>query len=96
VFFFSIFVRKFQNFIDFFFLLSNQRNLILIPERSHIVSVSWDKTIKIWRSYKKQIARRAKRENESEKKFDNWVLDEMKEALKCESSFDLSIYSKYL
>ena len=58
------------------------RDLVFIPERNHIVSVSWDKTVKVWRSYRKQNSNRKKNLKEKEKKFDAWLWDEMKKALK--------------
>ena len=58
------------------------RDLIYIPERNHIVSVSWDRTIKVWRSYRKQNQTRKQVEKESNVKFETWVWDQMKIALK--------------
>jgi hypothetical protein len=60
--------------------------LIFIPERNHIVSVSWDRTIKVWRSYKKQNQTRKQVEKESNVKFETWVWDQMKLALKQNAS----------
>lgn len=58
------------------------RDVMLIPERNHIVSVSWDRTIKIWKSYRKQKLTRNKLENNSgANKFETWVWDAMKAAL---------------
>jgi hypothetical protein len=57
--------------------------LIYIPERNNIISVSWDKTVRVWRSYKKQTKIRVHGENT--KKFDTWVFDQMKSALKASS-----------
>ncbi len=60
--------------------------MIFIPERNHIVSVSWDRTIKVWRSYKKQNQTRKQVEKESNVKFETWVWDQMKLALKQNAS----------
>jgi WD40 repeat protein len=49
------------------------RDIIFIPERGHIVSVSWDKTIRIWKSYRKQTYQRKSVEDENNKKFETWV-----------------------
>ena len=72
------------------------RDLIFIPERNHIVSVSWDKTIRVWRSYRKQTYQRKLVEDENNKKFETWVWEKMKQALKTERSFDISHYSDRL
>lgn len=60
------------------------------------MSVSWDRSIKIWKSYRKNTKQRAKIENDSEKKFETWVWDQMKIALKNENSFDLQAYTDKL
>jgi len=44
--------------------------------------VSWDRTIKVWRSYRKQNQIRKQVEKESNVKFETWVWDQMKLALK--------------
>jgi hypothetical protein len=54
---------------------------MLIPERNHIVTVSWDRTIKVWKSYRRQNLTRNKLEVRDEKKFEVWVKDAMKLAL---------------
>ena len=55
---------------------------MFIPERNHIVTVSWDRTIKVWKSYRRQNLTRQKMEKHKEKKFETWVWDAMKLALK--------------
>jgi WD40 repeat protein len=62
------------------FLIVFLRDIIFIPDRNNIVSVSWDKTIRVWKSYKKNNKKRKNEDNE--KKFDTWVFDQMKSALK--------------
>ena len=51
-----------------------------MPEKKNIISVSWDKTIRIWKGYTKQ--KKVRKLQEESKKFDTWVFDEMKVALK--------------
>ncbi len=51
-----------------------------MPEKNTIVSVGWDKTIRIWRSYKKKL--KLRKSEDGVKKFDTWVFDQMKTALK--------------
>lgn len=70
------------------------REVILIPERNHIVSVSWDKTIKIWRFIRKTQSKFQKVEKTVE--FETRLLEEMKAALKREVSFHLEDYSEQL
>lgn len=70
------------------------RDIIFIPERNHIVSVSWDKTINIWRFTRKTESKFKK--VEKVKKFETRVLEEMKLALKREVSFHLEDYSQQL
>ena len=70
------------------------REVIFIPERNHIVSVSWDKTIKIWRFIRKTQSKFKK--VEKTKKFETRLLEEMKLALKREVSFHLEDYSVQL
>ena len=70
--------------------------MIFIAERGHIVSVSWDRTVKVWRAYRKQSFVKKKVEKDHEKKFDTWVWDQMKLAMKNQNSFDLSVYSSKL
>lgn len=56
------------------------RDIIHVPEKKSIISVSWDKTIRVWRAYKKQ--QKVRKSAETEKKFETWVFDAMKQALK--------------
>jgi WD40 repeat protein len=73
------------------------RDVCFIPERNHLVSVSWDKTIKIWRSYQRyQVNERKIQKKEIEKKFETWVWDNMKIAMKKEVSFDMNVYAEQL
>jgi 5-formaminoimidazole-4-carboxamide-1-beta-D-ribofuranosyl 5'-monophosphate synthetase len=58
-------------------LVNKKRDLIFIPERNHIVSVSWDRTIKVWKGYRKVNLYHKKNEKDSEKKFETWVWDQM-------------------
>jgi WD40 repeat protein len=72
------------------------RDLIFIPERNHIVSVSWDRTIRVWKSYRKQSYQKKNVEEENNKKFETWVWNQMKKAMKQERSFDLTTYADRL
>ena len=67
--------------MNFYSNIKNKRDVMLIPERNHIVTVSWDRSIKVWKSYRKQNLARNKSEIHSEKKFETWVWDAMKNAL---------------
>ena len=60
------------------------------------MSVSWDGTIKIWRSYLKQKSERKQETTDSSKKFETWVWDQMKLAMRKQNPFDLKEYSKQL
>ncbi len=71
-------------------------DIIFIPERQNIVSVSWDGTIKIWRSYRKQKNEKKQEKNENNKKFETWVWDQMKVAMRKQNPFDLKDYSEKL
>ena len=64
--------------------------MIFIPERGHIVSISWDKTIKVWRAYRKRSFFKRNEKNNQEKMFDNWVWDQMKLAMKTKNGLDFA------
>ena len=73
--------------------------MIFVPERNHIVSVSWDRTIRVWRSFRKysnKVAVRSKSELDNETKFENWVFDQMKVAMKQENSFVYEDYATFI
>ena len=60
------------------------------------MSVSWDGTIKVWRSYRKQNNERNKVTRDNNQKFETWVWDQMKVAMRSSNVFDMSEYSKQL
>lgn len=62
--------------------------MILIQDRHSFVSVSWDKTIKVWRMWRKSSLSKMKVEVNKEKKFDNWVWDQLREMMKSVKSVD--------
>ena len=70
--------------------------MIFIPERGHLVSISWDKTIKVWRAYRKLNSVKKDVEQDFEKKFETWVWSQMKQAMKDDNTFDSASYSDNL
>ena len=42
------------------------------------MSVSWDKTIKIWRAWRKPSSIKKKVEIDKSKEFENWIWQQMK------------------
>jgi hypothetical protein len=50
------------------------------------MSVSWDKTLKIWRSWRKPSSSNKKVELDKEKKFETWIWSQMKKAARCEET----------
>jgi len=81
----------YKNMIDMLY-----SDVIFIPERNNIVSVSWDGTIKIWRSYRKQKNEGKKKTHENSQKFETWVWEQMKVAMRKQNPFDSNEYAKEL
>ncbi len=62
------------------------RDIIIVQERNFFMSVSWDKTLKIWRSWRKPSSSNKKVELDKEKKFETWIWSQMKKAARCEET----------
>lgn len=65
--------------------LDSIRDIIYINERNQYISVSWDKTIRVWRAWRKSSLIKQKVEINKDNDYNTWIWEQLKLATKLDT-----------